>query len=150
MAEDRPADDWRGEADDRWLAAHRSDSFARFRRRLARFGVLGDAVSQAELGPYGGTPRKPQLKIGGRDYSVVRYVEHRISHTTISVDLQHCRRCGHLLVEVHRVVFVSSAGSRRAVGAVRVCRQCQAGSWLFHSRMPATRRARRRARKVVL
>jgi hypothetical protein len=145
--------DWRTEADDEWLATHKSQTFARFRRRLARLGLagpIGDAVSRAELGPFGGAPRNPQLKLGGKTYSVIRYTEHRIAYTTISVDLQRCRRCGGLLVEVHRVTAVDASGVRSVVGAVRMCRRCQADSWLFYSRMPATRRARRRARKVVL
>src|SRR6266545_3892453 len=103
------ADDWRVEADDGWLAAHSSNSFARIRRRLSSFGRLADAVSQAELGPYGGTPRNPRLKIGGKAYSVVRYAEHGISHTAVSVDLERCRRCGALLVETHRLIQVGGA-----------------------------------------
>ncbi len=144
------ADDWRVEADDGWLAAHSSNSFARIRRRLSSFGRLADAVSQAELGPYGGTPRNPRLKIGGKAYSVVRYAEHGISHTAVSVDLERCRRCGALLVETHRLIQVDHHGVRVVIGAAGMCRRCQAEAWLFHSRMPATTRARRRARKVVL
>jgi hypothetical protein len=141
---------WRTEADDEWLAARRSTSFARLRRRLQRLGVLGDAVSEAELGPFGGVPRRPTLKIGGKAYAVVRYAEHRIAYTTVRVDLLRCRRCGHRLVESHRILFVGGDGGRVAVGAVRACRRCEAESWLFTSRMPGTVRARARARKVVL
>src|SRR6266511_1901881 len=117
------ADDWRVEADDGWLAAHSSNSFARIRRRLSSFGRLADAVSHAE---------------------------HGISHTAVSVDLERCRRCGALLVETHRLIQVDHHGVRVVIGAAGMCRRCQAEAWLFHSRMPATTRARRRARKVVL
>jgi hypothetical protein len=113
-------------------------------------GLLGDAVSQAEMGPYAGTPRNPQLKIGSRAYAVVRYARHYIAYTTIHVDPGRCRRCGQGLVEVHRIGFIRGEGPRMTVGAVRTCRSCQADSWLLHSWMPATARARRKSRKVVL
>jgi hypothetical protein len=151
----RPPDDgnrdrrWRVEADDEWLATHRSATFQRL-RRLKRLAALSGAVSNAELGPYGGAPRRPQLKLGGKTYSVVRHVEHHISYTTISVDLERCRYCGRQLVERHQLVQVGPEGRRVRVGVVRACRRCQSSSWLFHSRMPATIRARRRDRKVVL
>jgi hypothetical protein len=143
-------DEWRTEADDEWLAAHRSDNFARMRRRLKQLGLVGDAVSNAEMGPFGGSPRKPQLKIGGKAYAVVRYVEHRISYTTISVELDRCPRCGSPLAERHRLVRVGPEGGRTIVGVIRACRRCDATSWLFRSRMPASRRGRRRDRKAVL
>jgi hypothetical protein len=141
---------WRIEADDEWLDRHSSDSFGRLRRRFGRLGKVGDAVSQAELGPFGGAPRNPRLKIGGRSYSVVRYVEHRIAYTAIQIDLQLCRVCGHRLLEVHEIRTVAEGGARVAVGAVRMCRHCRADSWMFYSRMPTTEQARVTARKVVL
>jgi hypothetical protein len=144
------AERWRIEADEEWLAAHRSDNFARLRRRMNRLGGFGSAVSMAELGPYGGAPRNPVLKIGGKGYAVVRYAQHRIAYTAVRIDPQRCRRCDRRLVEVHRVSFVAADGIRSAVGAVRVCRRCETESWLFHSGMPAVRRARVRSRKVVL
>lgn len=140
---------WRTEADPEWLARHRSDSFARIRRRVMGVGRLADAMSHAELGPFGGAPRRPELKIGGATYSSVRYATHRITYTTIHVYLQRCRRCG-AVVEAHRLVYVREDGARRAIGSLRVCRTCQANSWLFYSRMPATTRARTWARKVVI
>jgi hypothetical protein len=143
-------DDWRIEADDVWLAAHRSASFERLRQRLSRLGMLSDAVSNAELGPYGGSPRKPQLKIGGKAYSVVRHVENLISYTTIAVEPDRCRYCGHHLAERHRLVQVAPSGRPVTVGVVQACRRCAGGSWLFHSRMPTIIRGRRRDRKVVL
>jgi hypothetical protein len=82
------AEQWRTEADDEWLATHSSDSFARLRRRIRRFGVLGDSISHAELGPFGGAPRRPRLKVGGRTYSFVRYVESHVAYTTVHVDLR--------------------------------------------------------------
>jgi hypothetical protein len=146
---------WRVEADDEWLASHKSDNFARLRRKLARLGLLGlaDAASGAApglLGPVAGAPRNPRLKIGGKAYAVVRYAEHRISYTAIMLDLQRCRRCGMRLVHVHRINMISEDGSRRVVGTVRACRRCKSNSWLFFSRMPTVERARERARRVVL
>jgi hypothetical protein len=146
---------WRVEADDEWLAAHKSDNFARFRRKLANLGLLGlgdaaTAVGPVILGPMAGAPRKPPLKIGGKAYAVVRYAEHRISYTTIALDVQRCRRCGLRLVHVHRIETVSEDGTRRMVGTVRACRRCKANSWLFFSRMPTVERARARDRRVVL
>src|SRR6266508_3810751 len=142
------ADDWRVEADDDWLAAHSSDQLARLRRRLSAFGRFAGAVSQAELGPYGGAPRNPRLTIGRKAYSVVRHVEHHISYTAITVDLERCRRCGQVLAERHRLTRVDHEGVRVVFGALGLCRRCQADAWLFYSRMPATARARHRARKV--
>jgi hypothetical protein len=146
-----PDDGWRTEADDEWLRRHRSDNFLRMRRRWRGAGIGGfaHAVSHAELGPFGGAPRKPQLRIDGRGYSTVRYATHRITYTTIHVYLQRCRRCG-AVVESHRVSYVHEDGARRVIGTLHVCRRCQADSWLFRSRMPATARARGWGRKVVL
>lgn len=148
--EGRRDEGWRVEADDEWLAAHKSANFARLRRRLASFGMIGDAVSMAELGPFGGPKRNPQLKIGGKTYAFIRPAEHRISYTTIQIDLDTCRRCGERLVEVHKIMRVTEDGVRQLMGAVRMCRVCRSNSWLFHSRMPGAVRARARARRVVL
>ena len=142
--------DWRREADDEWLDAHRSANFERPRRRLRLLGGMAEAMSNAELGPLGGTPRRPRLKIGGRTYAVVRYTTHHIAYTTIQVDPGLCRRCGQQLVEVHRIVYARGADARLTVGTVRTCRRCQADSWMFLSRMPSVNRARRVARKIVL
>jgi hypothetical protein len=143
------ANSWRIEADDEWLAAHSSDTFQRLRRRARLLGGLADAMSNAELGPFGGAPRRPALRIGRKDYSVVRYADHHLSYTVIQVDPVVCRRCGALMAERHLVSRLSD-GIRTTVGAVRMCRNCQAEAWLFHSHMPTTRRARARGRKVVL
>ncbi len=142
--------DWRVEADDEWLAAHSSETFQRLRRRARMLGMVSDAVSSAELGPFGGSPRNPRLRIGGKAYGVVRYARHQITYTTIYVDLDRCRRCGRPLVEVHRMLMLHGDTVRRRVGEVRMCRHCHAGSWLFYSRMPTVRRARAIGRKVVL
>jgi hypothetical protein len=144
-----PDDEWRTEADEDWLRHHRSDNFARMRKRLRALGKFSDAVSHAELGPFGGAPRKPQLKIEGAKYANVRYTAHRVAYTTIHVYLQRCRRCG-AEVESHRVIYVAEDGGRKVVGALQVCRRCQANSWMFYSRMPAVVQARGWARKVVL
>jgi hypothetical protein len=144
-----PDDGWRTEADEEWLRRHRSDSFARMRKRLRALGGFSDAVSHAELGPFGGAPRRPQLKIEGAKYSTVRYAAHWLAYTTIHIYLQGCRRCG-AQVESHRITFVRENGDRRVVGRLQVCRECRTNSWMFYSRMPATARARARGHKVVL
>jgi hypothetical protein len=117
---------------------------------MRRFGLAGDAVSQAELGPYGGAPRNPKLKPGGKAYAVVRYATHRLSYTTFQVELHQCQYCGQRFAELHRMIYVRRNGSEVLVGALRACRRCQADSWLFRSRMPSVERARARHRKVVL
>jgi hypothetical protein len=142
-------DDWRVEADDEWLAAHSSNTFQRLRRRTRLLSGLGEAMSNAELGPFGGAPRRPQLKIGGRTYSVVRYVQHVYAYTVIQVDPVRCDRCGCDVAEQHRIRFVRP-GAAVPIAMVRMCRSCQADAWLFHSRMPAVARARAIGRKVVL
>jgi len=145
-----PDEDRRIEADDEWLAGHRSDAMLRFQRRFRRVAGIGDAVSNAELGPFGGAPRNPKLHVGGRSYALVRYAQHRIACTTIRVDLHRCRYCGRWVAEIHQVIAVRETGGRVVVGAVRMCRSCQGDSWMFHSRMPSVLRARRRSRNVVL
>ena len=144
------AERWRVEADDAWLATHRSDNFNRIRRRLRGMSRLADAMSHAELGPFAGAPRNPRLKIGGKAYAVVRYAEHRISYTTVTIDPDICRRCGRPLLESATVTCVDEHGARVRVGTVRTCRRCQADSWMFHSGMPSVMRARRVARRIVL
>jgi hypothetical protein len=140
---ERP-DQWRTEADDEWLASHRSTILTQFRRRFRRLSGFAGAVSQAELGPYGGAPRNPKLKIGGKAYAVVRYAHHRIAYTAVHVDLHRCRSCGRRFSEVHRVQVVREAGGQVVVGAVRMCRRCQGTSWMFRSHMPNVLRAQRR------
>ena len=144
------AEEWRREADDDWLAARRSANFERLRRRVRLLGGLAEGMSNAELGPFGGAPRRPQLRIGGKTYAVVRYATHHIAYTTIQVDPGVCRRCGQRLVEVHRIVYVRGSDTRTTVGTVRTCRRCQADSWVFFSRMPTVIRVRQVARKIVL
>lgn len=143
------AKNWRVEADNEWLAAHSSDTFQRLRRRSRLLSQLGEAMSNAELGPFGGAPRRPQLKIGGRAYSVVRYVQHHYAYTVIQVDPVRCDRCGCDVAEQHHIRYVRG-GEHTSIAAVRMCRSCQADAWLFHSRMPAATRARAISRKVVL
>jgi hypothetical protein len=140
---------WRIEADDEWLATHSSDTFQRLRRRSRLLRGLAEAMSNAELGPLGGAPRRPQLKVGGRAYSVVRYAEHHYSYTVIQVDPVRCDLCGCEVAEQHTIRYLG-VGIRVPIASVRMCRSCQADAWLFHSRMPAARRARAIGRKVVL
>lgn len=142
-------DGWRTEADEAWLAQHSSNNFARWRRRLARLGIVGEALSNAELGPFGGARRNPELRRTDKAYAVIRYTEHQISYTTVHIDLAWCRRCGGRL-EIHQVVRRSERIGEYVVGEVRGCRRCDAGSWLFESHMPRTRRARARGRYTVL
>jgi hypothetical protein len=144
------AAEWRVEADDEWLAEHRSDTFARLRRRFGRLGRFSDAVSSAELGPYGGAPRNPRLRIGGKKYAYVRYAKERIAYTSVRVDPDQCQRCGQELVDAYQLGYAQGDEVRVPIGTVRICRSCQADSWSFRSRMPAVNRARERDRKVVL
>lgn len=144
------AEQWRTEADDEWLSTRRSDTMARVRRMVPGFGWMADAVSQAELGPLGGAPRKPKLKNEDKEYSVVKPVEQLVSYTTVHlVDPQMCHRCGRP-VETLGLAQVSQDGERTTAGSVRQCRHCGADSWMLRSRMPAVERARRTARKTVL
>jgi hypothetical protein len=143
------AGEWRVEADDEWLAAHSSTTFQRLRRRTRLMAGLGEAMSNAELGPFGGAPRRPVLRIGGKAYSVVRYTDRHITYTVIQVDPDVCRRCGAEVAERHRVQYVRG-DTRVPVASVRMCRGCQAESWLFQSHMPAAEQARAIGRKVVL
>jgi hypothetical protein len=155
-----PAPDWRREADEEWLAAHSSDTFGGLRRGLARVGLggtLGEAVSMADTGPFAGAPRNPKLKPESKDYSTVRPAEQRYGHTVVQVDRGPCRRCGAEPAAAERVTCVREDGGRVVVGTVRLCQACggrpgrpgPAGSATGLA-MPATRRARERARRVVL
>src|SRR5207249_3701247 len=144
------AEQWRVEADDEWLAEHSSANFERVRRRFRGISRFAEAVGNAEWGPFGGAKSKPQLKIGGKAYSVVRYVHQRITYTSVSVELDHCWSCGYPLEERQELTCVGEEGERVVVGAVRTCRRCQSDSWIFRSRMPAVNRARKVARRVVL
>ena len=146
------AETWRTEADEEWLARHRSNRFARIRRLFGGAAGLADAISRAELGPLGGAPRKPKLKTDEAEYSVVRPVAHGIAHMTIAAattDSQHCRRCGQT-VEVHGMTQVGPDGERVNVGSIQECRHCGADSWQLRSHMPGVERFRRQARKTVL
>jgi len=147
-----PREAWRAEADDTWLATHRSTFMRRLRRRFRILGGTAGAVSNAELGPYGGAPRNPKLKVddGNKAYAVVRYTTNQIAYTATTMNPDECRRCGRPLVEKHEIACVEEEGVRVPVGVVRTCRSCQSESWLLRSRMPAVNRARVAARKVVL
>jgi hypothetical protein len=72
---------WRTEADDDWLAGHRSTVLAWLRRCLPFLRPVGDAFSFADTGPYAGAPRDPELdpQRGAKAYSTVR---HATSPTT--------------------------------------------------------------------
>ncbi len=144
---------WRTEADEEWLARHRSNRFERIRRWFGDSGAgIAGAISQAELGPFGGAPRKPKLKQENAEYSHVRPVSRGIAHTTIAAaatDPEHCRQCGQP-VEVHDVNTVGPDGERVNVGSIQQCDHCGADSWQLRSHMPAVERFRRQARKTVL
>jgi hypothetical protein len=141
---------WRVEADAEWLAERRSGMFARVRRLLGRAGLLGDAVSQAELGPYGGAPRNPQLRADRAAYATVRPAEARYAHTVLAVETAPCRRCGREPATAQRITCVRESGTRVVVGTVRLCAACQGDSWRFVSHMPRVEDARERSRRVVL
>lgn len=145
------AEPWRIEADEEWLDRHRSNRFERIRRMFGGSGAsLAGAMSQAELGPFGGAPRKPKLKHETAEYSVVRPVSLGISHLTVAAaEPGHCRRCGQP-VEVHGVNRVGPDGERINVGSLQQCAHCGADSWQLRSHMPAVERFRRQARKTVL
>ncbi len=119
-------------------------------RRFSRVLTLGDAVSHAELGPFGGAPRKPDLRVAPSRYSVVRYVVAVYAYTAIRVVLENCGRCGRPLQEAHHATLFGNDGAGRTLGTVRRCRGCAGDSWLFQSHMPAVAKARVRAAKTVL
>ena len=121
----------------------------RFRRRFSRVR-FADAVSNAELGPFGGAPRNPPLRVASSRYSVVRFVVAVYAYTSIHVMLEYCRGCGRPMQEAHHAVTVRSDGVGVSLGAVRKCRSCAGDSWLFQSHMPSVARARRQAAKTVL
>jgi hypothetical protein len=137
-------DDWRYEADEEWLAGRRSTFFKRRRSRLAR------AFSDAELGPFRGAPRNPTLKLTDKGYAHIRYAPRTYSYTAIQVDLLFCYRCGHRLLEEHRLVLCREGGGDRTIGLVRMCRRCEKEAWLFVSHMPAAQSGRHRDAKAVL
>jgi hypothetical protein len=149
---DDPREPWRGEADDEWLSTHRGETFATLRSYLRPFigTQIGDALSRSEIaGVLLSPPRNPPLGRPSRTEQV-RYAEQHYAYTTIQVDLALCRICGSRLLERHRVWFVRGNGLRRTIGEVRMCRSCQADSWMFHSRMLSAEDARARGVKVVL
>lgn len=118
-------------------------------RRLFRW--VANAVSRAEIGPFAGAPREPNLRIGDEDtYSTVRYSTDRYAYTSTSTHPDECARCGSPLVESHEIEQVQGDDSRLAVGSVKTCRSCQADSWMLHSRMPAAARARKASRKTIV
>jgi hypothetical protein len=66
---------WRTEADDEFLASHRSGVMRWLRRHFKIFAPAGEAFSWADTGPYAGAPRNPRLRADENDkgYSTVRY-----------------------------------------------------------------------------
>jgi hypothetical protein len=51
-----------------------STFMSRLRRRFRFLGGVADAVSHAEMGPYAGAPRNPELRVGDeKTYSTVQY-----------------------------------------------------------------------------
>ncbi|NUR69243.1 MAG: hypothetical protein HOU81_00225 [Hamadaea sp.] len=123
---------------------------ANVRRRFSRILIAGDAVSNAELGPFGGAPRNPSLRTAPARYAVIRHVVAVYAYTSIRLMLEYCQRCGRPMQEAHHVATVRADGVRLSLGAVRACRSCDTESWLFRSHMPAVAKARRAAAKTVL
>ena len=142
---------WRTEADDEWLAAHSGDAFARIRRVFNPLAGGADAVSHSALNSiFGGAPRNPQLKVKDVTAEQVRYAEQHYSYTACQIDLGACRRCGNVLEERHRLLFVDPHGNRHQIGQARACRNCAAESWLFTSHMPGARRLAASRAKIAL
>jgi hypothetical protein len=142
---------WRTEADDEWLATHRSTALTAIRQCFRPLGSIADATSHSAAGAlFGGAPRNPPLKVRGTQAEAVRYAEGRYAYTAVRVDLAVCRICGMRLEEAHRLILVAADGGRTQVGSVRRCRACAKDSWLFESHMPTTRAARERDQRVVL
>ncbi len=137
-------EEWRQEADDEWLAGRRSTFFRRRRFRFAQ------AFADAELGPFRGPPRNPTLRLTDKGYSHVRHALRVYAHTAVVVDLLVCRRCGHRLLEEHRLVLRREDGASLTLGWVRMCRKCQKEAWLFTSHMPSHLAGRARDAKAVL
>jgi hypothetical protein len=135
---------WRYEADEQWLGSHRSTFFKRRRSRL------GQAFADAELGPYRGAPRNPQLRLPDKVYAHVRYALRGYAYTAVQMELLGCPRCGYQLLEEHRLVLYREDGASVNLGRVRMCRRCHRESWLFTSHMPSILAGRARDRKVVL
>lgn len=121
-----------------------------FRRRFSRVLTAGNAVSNAELGPFAGAPRNPRLRVATSRYSVVRHVVAVYAYTSIKVMLEYCSGCGRPVQEAHHAMTVRSDGVRLYLGAVRRCRSCAGDSWLFRTHMPAGAKARLQAAKTVL
>lgn len=141
---------WRVEADDDWLAAHSSDTFARI-RRLYGAGLL-NGVSNSVLGGtvIGGTPRRPRLKLDTGHGEQIRYAERQYQYTAVMINYRTCRMCGRRDLVVHRIIMIHSDGQRFRVGTLAKCQRCAADSWLFRSRMPSIVAKRWRDRKVVI
>ncbi|MEU4222504.1 hypothetical protein [Actinoplanes sp. NPDC026623] len=61
--------------------AERGSTFmSRLRRRFRFLGGVADAVSQAEMGPYAGAPRNPELRVGDeKSYSTVQYTSVQVT-----------------------------------------------------------------------
>lgn len=138
-------DEWRNEADEQWLAEHRSKFFKR------RRSALGQAVSQAEIGPFGGAPRNPDLTKGFKAYSTIRNAYKQASYTEIRVTTSYCRTCGTRSLQLHRLsAYVGESDRQATFGQLEMCSKCDEGSWLFTVHGPRTEAARARARKTVI
>ena len=145
-------DEWRNEADDEWLASHRSTFMRRLRERFRGLAAISGAVSNAEMGPYGGAPRNPKLKTdeGNKAYSMVRYTTEHVAYTATATDTNACRRCGEPLAETHELHYVRGEELDVPVGAIRTCERCQTNSWMLRSNMPRAEQARATARRNVV
>lgn len=136
--------DWRTEADDQWLAEHRSTFFKR-----RRAGMLAGLDLGSVLPSVGGAPRNPQLKVGGKEYSVVRYAENYAAYITTEITRAWCRSCGGSL-EIHRIHRTDKNNVRRSYGSVQACPTCHPRHWLFVTHSSRVRAAQRLREKNVL
>ncbi|MEV0896058.1 hypothetical protein [Actinoplanes sp. NPDC049802] len=125
-----------------------------FLSRLRRLPILrgvADAVSHADLGPYAGAPRDPDLRIGDEQgYSTVRYATGHIAHIATSVSEDVCPRCGSAMAENHEIQQREGSAVRLRTGSARVCRACEPDSWLLRSQMSAVARARETNRRNIV
>lgn len=115
---------------------HRSHVFSTILQKLG-YPAIGQAISNADLGFLGVTPRNPNLKPGkGSEYDAVRYAEGEYAYTQIVVTQRYCLRCGRFEVERH-TLELREPGNVITVGKLDVCSHCHPDHWLFTSHMPS-------------
>ena len=120
-------------------------------RRLPILRRLAGAVPHADLGPYAGAPREPDLRVDGADgYSLVRYATSHIAYTCTSTSQELCPRCGQPVRETHNLRYMGGTQTSRSIGVVHACRDCHPDTWLRRSQMPGAIRQRQANHRNVL